>query len=152
MLTAKQSCFRQLPRAREGKLAGLLALGTVLCLAASALKWVDPSYALPKPIKVKTKQITTIDYQIFALQQIRSIRQFNCLITLWNRESNWRSKARNGSHYGIPQGESYYLHGLSADRQILWGIAYIGHRYGHDLNGKVNACAALAHSYAHYWY
>ena len=64
---------------------------------------------------------------------------WDCLVKLWNRESNWRWDAENSSSgaYGIPQS-------LPADRmaafgedwrndaaiQIDWGLSYIAQRYG----------------------
>ena len=61
-----------------------------------------------------------------------------CLINLWNRESNWNPDAHNsdsGAH-GIPQalpaskmasaGEDYYTNGFT---QIRWGLDYIANRY-----------------------
>jgi len=147
-LSAEQGALK---RQREPfrALASLLALGTALCLIASPLKTVDTAHAVSKP---KIKTVYAIDYQIYALQKIRSIRQFDCLVTLWDRESNWRPKAKNGTHYGIPQGHSPSLRLSNGYHQVDWGIAYIRSRYGIDLAGRVNACAALAHSYAHWWY
>ena len=34
------------------------------------------------------------------------IDEFDCLDKLYTAESQWNPKARNGSHYGIPQGRS----------------------------------------------
>ena len=152
-LSPKQSGIKPLPRARQGQLAGLLAIGTALCLIALPLKTVESAhaYSLLNSSKVKTNKPQIIDYQIYALQKIRSIRQFNCAITLWNRESNWRVTARNGNHYGIPQGKSHYLKNANYKEQINWGLSYIAARYGYD-HRVPNVCAALAHSYSKWWY
>lgn len=80
--------------------------------------------------------------------------QFRCLVTLWDRESNWNHTAQNRSSgaYGIPQslpGEKMASHGAdwrtNPATQIAWGLDYIAGRYG-------TPCAALDHSYARGWY
>jgi hypothetical protein len=145
--TLSQSGFKPLKRARKGKLAWLLAIGTALCLAA----WM-PKEIVKIPVITKKPVLTKkIDYQIYALQQLQNITQFDCLVTLWDRESQWSTVSENGDHYGIPQGKSHWLKGKPAYAQILWGIKYIGYRYGYAGNTP-NVCAALAHSYAHWWY
>jgi len=65
----------------------------------------------------------------FAKSQIPSKKQWLCLNRLYSKESAWNPKARNGSHYGIPQGRSIYLKTASAHKQVIWGLRYIGHRY-----------------------
>lgn len=73
-------------------------------------------------------------------------RQWQCLVTLWQRESGWRWKANNptSSAQGIPQ-----LLNLPADMkpadQIDRGIRYIKHRYG-------TPCKALKSSFDRGWY
>jgi hypothetical protein len=73
---------------------------------------------------------------------------WNALVKLWNRESNWRSNAKNGSCYGIPQacpgtkmGKDY----KDWKVQINWGLKYIKKRYGNPQN-------AWAHSQKVGWY
>jgi len=51
----------------------------------------------------------------------------------------WNPKARNGSHYGIPQGRSIYLSKVDGYKQVQWGLDYIAHRYDAD------TCKALQH-------
>lgn len=86
-------------------------------------------------------------------------KQWDCLLTLWNGESQWNHKALNdntgnnrfdpgkvgryGDAYGIPQslppnkmasaGPDWKTNPAT---QIKWGIGYIDDRYG-------NPCAAL---------
>ena len=79
---------------------------------------------------------------------------FECLVALWNRESNWNPYAENPSSgaYGIPQslpaskmasvGDDYLTNGYT---QIIWGLQYIAGRYGNPAN-------AWAHSEATGWY
>jgi hypothetical protein len=65
--------------------------------------------------------------------------QFRCLNSLWTRESDWRTTARNSSSgaYGIPQAlPASKLASAGADwrhnplTQIRWGLGYIDSRYG----------------------
>ena len=79
-------------------------------------------------------------------------KQFKCLVTLWNRESNWNHKSWNpvkvnGKHAGgIPQ-----ILGLDPNtpvpHQIKRGLDYIKNRKGYG-----TPCRALQFSYAHGWY
>ena len=54
------------------------------------------------------------------------------LVKLWNKESGWRVKAKNGIYYGICQtnkkhyGKDYNNYKV----QIKWGLKYIKRRYG----------------------
>ena len=66
------------------------------------------------------------------------IRQYKCALELYTRESNWRANAKNGSHYGIPQGRSIYLKTATPIAQVKWGIKYVDARYG-------SMCQALTH-------
>ena len=66
------------------------------------------------------------------------IDEFDCLDQLYTAESQWNPKARNGSHYGIPQGRSKHLATANAYAQIRWGIKYNVNRYG-------TMCAAYEH-------
>lgn len=79
---------------------------------------------------------------------------FNCLVKLWERESNWNPNAHNKSSgaHGIPQslpaskmaseGADYYTNGKT---QIRWGLKYIKNRYG-------TPSQAWAHSQQKGWY
>lgn len=144
------------PRAPQGLARGVLgASGLSLCLLLSihTAHSVDIHKTKNAPMKARVHtKLQVIDYQIYAFSQIRSYEQFDCLNKLYVRESQWNPLARNGNHYGIPQGNSRWLKGQSGYAQIKWGLAYIGSRYGYDMTHHVNACAALAHSYVHYWY
>jgi len=81
-------------------------------------------------------------------------REFDCLVALWNRESNWNAFAFNASSgaYGIPQalpGEKMASAGAdwatNAQTQIEWGLGYIAGRYG-------SPCNAWQHSEDRGWY
>lgn len=144
---------RRFRRQREPfrALAGLLATGIALCSLLFALQKNETKEVKTKSAYVKTNA-TKIDYQIYALKELRSITQFNCLITLWIRESNWRIEAHNSGHWGIPQGKSIYLKTANGFEQVSWGIKYIRSRYGVDMYNKPNVCLALGHSYKRMWY
>ena len=80
--------------------------------------------------------------------------QYNCLVSLWNRESHWNVYANNTSSgaYGIPQalpGEKMASAGAdwqtNPATQIIWGLGYIEGRYG-------SPCGAWAHSEDRGWY
>lgn len=80
--------------------------------------------------------------------------QFNCLVSLWNKESGWRVNAMNSSSgaYGIPQalpgskmGSAGADWATNAGTQIEWGLGYITDRYG-------SPCGAWGKSQADGWY
>lgn len=79
--------------------------------------------------------------------------QYNCLVSLWNKESGWNVYAYNPSGaYGIPQalpGSKMATAGAdwqtNPATQITWGLNYITGSYG-------TPCGAWAHSQAHNWY
>ena len=65
------------------------------------------------------------------------LNEYQCLAILYGKESAWNEQAKNGPHYGIPQGRSIYLKTASGIEQVKWGIKYNKNRYGSN-------CAALA--------
>ena len=80
--------------------------------------------------------------------------EFQCLVTLWTRESHWDPYAENASSgaYGIPQAlPGSKMASAGADwrtnpaTQIEWGLGYIAGRYG-------TPCSALGHSNSVGWY
>ena len=80
--------------------------------------------------------------------------EYQCLVLLWNRESQWNPYAENASSgaYGIPQAlPGSKMASAGADwrtnpvTQINWGLGYIKGRYG-------TPCSAWAHSNAVGWY
>jgi hypothetical protein len=89
---------------------------------------------------------TYIDYKTYSLYLLDfNYKEYYCLEMLYTKESNWRPDAKNGSHYGIPQGRSEYLATLDGWGQVRWGLDYIGHRYGEP-------CVALDHWKAKGWH
>ena len=77
-------------------------------------------------------------YRQWAFIQLNNIDEFYCLDELCHYESRWNPKAKNGSHYGIPQGRSKYLLKANGYKQVEWGIKYNLSRYG-------SMCKALDH-------
>jgi hypothetical protein len=79
--------------------------------------------------------------------------QFQCLNSLWTKESNWSYTAYNSSGAtGIPQalpGSKMASFGTdwdtNATTQIKWGLDYISRSYG-------TPCAAWSHSQSSNWY
>jgi hypothetical protein len=109
----------------------LVAIGIALCIM--------PDAGGSKPMQY-------IDYKTYSLYLLDfNYQEHKCLLYLYTKESNWRPSAKNGSHYGIPQGRSIYLSTLNGYEQIQWGLDYIGHRYGEP-------CVAWAHWKAKGWH
>lgn len=99
----------------------------VLCLSLLSL---NMSHARPAK--------DPMNYKLYAHNQLQDWDQFLCLVRLYEKESNWRPEAKNGSHYGIPQGRSKWLATATPYEQIRWGIKYIANRHG-------TPCKALRH-------
>ena len=133
----------------DGKLAGKIPTASVVVHPR-----VDERHL------IGTKQVTSVSPG--AAQQIASgmvadrgwgSGEFSCLLSLWNKESGWRTDAANPSGaYGIPQalpGSKMASAGPdwehNAATQISWGLTYIAGVYG-------TPCSAWAHSQAYNWY
>lgn len=80
--------------------------------------------------------------------------EYECLVALWERESNWNVHAHNPTSgaYGIPQalpGDKMASVGpdwqTNPATQISWGLGYIAGRYG-------TPCRAWQHSEDSGWY
>lgn len=87
----------------------------------------------------------TNHYRQWAFIQLNNLDEFYCLDELYYKESRWNPKARNGSHYGIPQGRSRYLQRVNGYKQVDWGIKYNQVRYG-------SMCKALEHYKTKGWH
>ena len=126
-----------LSRKAEPPTAGLgrRRVGRALCILAFTCLLKDYSVA-----------DTTNHYRQWAFIQLNNIDEFNCLDELNYKESRWNPKARNGSHYGIPQGRSKYLARVDGYKQIEWQLNYIKARYSNS------PCIALAHHKIKGWY
>jgi hypothetical protein len=80
--------------------------------------------------------------------------QFQCLASLWTKESNWLTTATNpySGAYGIAQALPASKYGTAGNdwltsyrTQVNWGLSYIADRYG-------SPCGAWNHSVANNWY
>jgi len=109
----------------------LVAIGLSLCFMQSAGSTSSKDY-----VDFKTYSLYLLDF---------NYKQFNCLDELYTHESNWRPDAKNGSHYGIPQGNSEWLKDQDGWTQVVWGLNYIGARYGEP-------CVALGHWSKYGWH
>ena len=79
-------------------------------------------------------------YKDYAYEQVIkmgwSIEDYNNLVKLWQKESGWRVKAKNGKYYGICQttksnyGKKYNDYKV----QINWGLKYIKSRHKNPTN------------------
>jgi hypothetical protein len=78
--------------------------------------------------------LTANTYRQWAFIQLNDVDEFYCLDELYYKESRWNPKAKNGSHYGIPQGKSKYLLKADGYKQVEWGIKYNQVRYGSQCN------------------
>jgi outer membrane biosynthesis protein TonB len=121
----------------------------VRSVAASA---VVPVPAAPAPAPVAPVP-TPGSAQAIAADMVAargwSADDFGCLVSLWDRESGWRTTAANpNGAYGIPQAyPGSKMASAGADwqtnpaTQITWGLDYIAGRYG-------TPCGAWQHSEA----
>ena len=100
-------------------------------LVAIGISLFTPAYAGSPD--VAKQYVTAKEYAAYRLD---NTQQYKCLAILYGKESAWDETAKNGSHYGIPQGRSEYLKTANKYEQVDWGLAYIEHRYG-------TPCAAL---------
>jgi hypothetical protein len=120
---------QSLSKAHRKPLRGV-ACGVLVAIGISLLL---PYGAGSAPVK------EYISYKEYALHLLGyNYKEYKCLAILYGKESAWNPEARNGSHYGIPQGKSVYLSTLNGYEQVQWGLDYIGHRYGEP-------CIALNH-------
>ena len=112
----------------------LVAIGIALCIVPNAGS------------SESVQQKNYVDYKTYSLYLLDfNYKQFNCLNELYTHESNWRPEAKNGSHYGIPQGNSEWLKDQDGWTQVVWGLNYIGSRYGEP-------CIALNHWSKYGWH
>ena len=112
---------------RRGRFARCSLVVTALCLAnISGFE------------KAHSAEPRTNHYRQWAFIQLNNIDEFHCLDELYFKESRWNPKAKNGSHYGIPQGRSIYLSKVNGFKQVEWGLKYIKTRHQ-------TPCLALDH-------
>jgi len=109
-------------------LAGLCVIGIT---PANATKEVKPSIDSLK---------------LYAHSRIVNYKEFQCFEKLITKESNWRVKAINGSHYGLGQMRNPKYRNLDGFRMIDWSLRYVAHRY------EGSSCKAFAHWQKRGWH
>lgn len=122
-------------RAPKGLSSRRALLTGVLCIGL----------AIPSPTWADT-QSSKDNFKLYLHTRVIKDKQYQCAYKLYMKESRFDSRARNGSHYGIPQLRNKKLLNLDGYRQIDWGIRYVTHRYKNDY------CLAYKHFKAKGWY
>ena len=107
------------PRARPGR-----------CRVWATLLLITFNFVFVKDYSVAKENYKPMHYKQYILITLNDLDETYCLVELYHNESRFNPKARNGSHYGIPQGRSKYLATVDGTKQIDWGIKYINNRYG----------------------
>jgi hypothetical protein len=114
------------PQWRMARLRLLTLLGALSVITAATIK---PAYSSDVEM-----------FKLYAHMKVANDKQYRCLVTLWNKESNWRPTARNpnSTAFGIPQ--LLKMKETNPFKQIDLGIKYIdAHRIY-----KGDVCKALA--------
>jgi hypothetical protein len=94
--------------------------------------------AIPSPSYADTPS-SKDNFKLYLHTRVVKDKQYQCAYKLYMKESKFDSRAKNGSHYGIPQMRNKKLLNLDGYRQIDWGIRYVSHRY------KGDYCLAYKH-------
>ena len=128
-LNKKRSIINRKAEPPQARLGRRRVWATLLLIALSSCFLQDYSVA---------SLDRTNHYRQWAFIQLNNLDEFYCLDELYFYESRWNPKARNGSHYGIPQGRSKWLATADGYKQVEWGIKYNNNRYG-------SMCKALEH-------
>jgi len=108
------------------------------CRVWLTLLLITFNFVFVKDYSVAKENYKPTHYKQYILIELQDFTEAYCLIDLYTAESRLNPKARNGSHYGIPQGRSVYLSKVDGTKQIDWGIKYNLNRYG-------SMCKALEH-------
>ena len=96
------------------------------------------AFALPNPTYADS-QASKDRFKLYLHSRVIKDSQYQCAYKLYMAESKFDSKAKNGSHYGIPQMRNKKLKHLDGFTQIDWGIRYNQARYKGDF------CLAYKH-------
>ena len=120
-------CFRHSAQAAARIACAVVSVLGIL-LSGTAYAYA-PTHTL-----IEIKRITPKMYAKATLDK----SEYKCALELYTKESNWRPNAKNGPHYGIPQGKSIYLKTADPIAQVKWGMRYSKTRYG-------SMCNALKH-------
>jgi hypothetical protein len=108
-------------RARRRASSRRALLTGVLCLVV----------AIPSPTWADT-QSSKDRFKLYLHSRVIKDKQYQCAYALYMAESKFDSRAKNGSHYGIPQLRNKKLKNLDGYTQIDWGIRYTKARYSGD--------------------
>ena len=128
---------RQSPSGAQPAPLKRIARGVLACIGISLCFMPEAGGSKPK------QYVTYKEYALHLLDY--DYKQMKCLGKLYGKESAWNPKARNGSHYGIPQGRSVWLRDQDGYAQVRWGLSYIEHRY-------LTPCNAYDHWKAKNWH
>lgn len=98
--------------------------------------------------EAKASNTKTDLYKLYAHMQVVNSKQYQCLVTLWDRESKWNPVSLNAksSAYGIPQ--LLKMTEANPYKQIDLGIKYI--RYHRIYQGDMCKALAFHKSKGHY--
>ena len=125
--------FRRLAQAASRIACAVVSvLGMLLLSSANAAAPIHNGIQIQQTPKMYAKAVLPLE-------------EYRCINKLYYYESRWNHKARNGSHYGIPQGRSLWLKTASPIEQVKWGIKYNKARYG-------NSCKAFLHYRQNNWH
>jgi hypothetical protein len=108
-------------RAPWGASSRRALLSGVLCLVV----------AIPSPTWADT-QSSKDRFKLYLHSRVIKDKQYQCAYALYMAESKFDSRAKNGSHYGIPQLRNEKLKNLDGYTQIDWGYRYVKSRYSGD--------------------
>ena len=114
------------PQLRMARLRLLTLFGALTVITAASIK---PAYSNDVEM-----------FKLYAHMKVANDKQYRCLVTLWNKESNWKPTARNpkSTAFGIPQ--LLKMKETNPFKQIDLGIKYLNaHRVY-----KGDVCKALA--------
>jgi hypothetical protein len=89
------------------------------------------AFALPNPTYADS-QASKDRFKLYLHSRVVKHSQYQCAYALYMAESKFDSRAKNGSHYGIPQLRNEKLKNLDGYTQIDWGIRYTKARYYGD--------------------
>ena len=103
------------------------------------------AFAIPIPTHANN-QADKDRFKLYLHSRVVKDSQYQCAYKLYMAESKFESRAKNGSHYGIPQLRNEKLKHLDGFTQIDWGIRYVAHRY------KGDYCLAWAHFKSKGWH
>ena len=108
-------------RARQRASSRRVLLTGALCLAM----------AIPSPTWADT-QSSKDRFKLYLHSRVIKDKDYQCAYALYMAESKFDSRAKNGSHYGIPQLRNEKLKNLDGFTQIDWGYRYVKARYSGD--------------------